>query len=471
MRQDCAPGDWKRENIPESVLRLEPQAVSSWPRLRESLKGRKTTQIDLATSMRTSLNERRNWECPTTMEKMREYMNDCPAYRRMQGFFVDICLLFERSDLTWNKMSYRLELILVSVYQILAEYDVDDLQKAVSYAATKLKCRLTTNELFSSLMDKSWRERYPDVLIPAWLWLLRRTEAVDLKSSIEEDFHKDGIASQVFQQMWPRLNKKNTGVLDLMLCSVCVWYLLPISPGSRSRMGVFLLEIILNQVLNPHMEVSTKDLQRIINLRVADLTADSPPSPLANPSHSLPESESNIPQMINGDSNPERSVVDGVQPSTVSNSQILNDSSTSNGNRLDRLTRASLPLPPQVTSNNFSSYHSPHHDAQSNNQQRLNSSYNSGFSSLSSFGTQFLSHPFESTPDSPYESVANFSSYSSSRPQTGYLNPQNNLNELSFGLSNSSGLSGYSSRGQQYLPPVSMLPSVAEEMMKSGAVS
>jgi hypothetical protein len=117
MRQDCAPGDWKRENIPESVLRLEPQAVSSWPRLRESLKGRKTTQIDLATSMRTSLNERRNWECPTTMEKMREYMNDCPAYRRMQGFFVDICLLFERSDLTWNKMSYRLELILVSVYQ------------------------------------------------------------------------------------------------------------------------------------------------------------------------------------------------------------------------------------------------------------------------------------------------------------------------------------------------------------------
>jgi hypothetical protein len=85
LRQDYAPGDWKRETIPDSVLRLESQAVSSWPRLRESLKGRKTTQIDLASSMRTSFNERRNWECPTTLEKMREYMNDCPAYRRMQG--------------------------------------------------------------------------------------------------------------------------------------------------------------------------------------------------------------------------------------------------------------------------------------------------------------------------------------------------------------------------------------------------
>ena len=199
LRQECAPGDWKREVVPESVLRLESQTVSSWPRLRESLKGRKTTQIDLASSMRTSLKERRSWECPKTLERMREYMNDCPAYRRMQGFFVDICLIFERSDLTWMHMSYRLELILVAVYQLLAEFDADDLQKAVNFAAAKLKCRLTTNELFASLAESGWRERYPDVLIPAWMWLLCRVEGGEVRgATLEDDFHKDGIASQVF---------------------------------------------------------------------------------------------------------------------------------------------------------------------------------------------------------------------------------------------------------------------------------
>uniref|UniRef100_A0A7S4KUU7 Uncharacterized protein n=1 Tax=Paramoeba aestuarina TaxID=180227 RepID=A0A7S4KUU7_9EUKA len=174
-------------------------------------------------------------------------------------------------------MTYRLELTLVAVYQLLAEFDAEDLQKAVNFAATKLKCRLTTSELFASIAESGWRERYPDVLIPAWMWLLHRSEGVEMRNSMEEDFHKDGIASQVFQQMWPRLNKKNTGVLDLMLCSVCVWFLLPVSPGSKSQMGFLLLEIILNQSINVPIDPALKDLQRLLSEKVATLAKNSPP--------------------------------------------------------------------------------------------------------------------------------------------------------------------------------------------------
>ena len=272
FKQDCIPGNWKKESVPEYVLRSGSRTVNSWQSVRDSLKGRKTTLVDLAFSMNDSLNERMSWKCPTNLSNMRSFLNDCPAYRRMQGFFVDICLIFRRSDITWNALSYRLELLLVAVFQILADCHEEDLQKAVSFAVERLKYRPTINEFFSNISNSSWRGKNPDVLIPSWMWLMSRCEGIDIKNI--EKFHVDGIASEVFLQMWPRLNKRNTSIFDLMLCSVFVWYLLPFYPGTKGQMGVVILETILDQSCNVHLDSSLQNLQQSISQKITQLNTE-----------------------------------------------------------------------------------------------------------------------------------------------------------------------------------------------------
>ena len=86
LRQNIGPGDWKQERVPEDLIAKsdESQTIGSWPRLKDAMKRRKTTQYDIAHAMMTSFKERRSWECPSTPEAVKTFMGDCPAYRRIQ---------------------------------------------------------------------------------------------------------------------------------------------------------------------------------------------------------------------------------------------------------------------------------------------------------------------------------------------------------------------------------------------------